>query len=135
MGPGQGWQSSVALDLADLGRVYRALPDACMGHLDHRWLASVSGRSGDTTLARSDHQLIAIRVPIARTVRGSSWWLSVASSGVSESRRRGGPLQLSPTSFRHTRSVSCNFAADCRRYGVQHHRYPLASILHHLPVR
>ena len=47
-------QSSVALDLADLGR---ALPDACVGHLDHRWLASVSGRSadgsGNTTLTRA----------------------------------------------------------------------------------
>src|SRR5258708_16371326 len=45
MGAGQGRQSPVDIDMADLGRLCRAVPDARMGHLDSRWLASIAKRS------------------------------------------------------------------------------------------
>src|SRR5262249_2493237 len=55
MGAGQGRQPSVVLDVADLGRLCRIVPDAGMGRLDHRWLAPVArrtaGRSGNAPLA------------------------------------------------------------------------------------
>jgi len=42
---GQGRKPSVDLDVADLGRFCRAVPNARMGHLDSRWLASNAKRS------------------------------------------------------------------------------------------
>ena len=42
---GQGREPSVDLDVADLGRFCRAVPNARMGHLDSRWLASNAKRS------------------------------------------------------------------------------------------
>jgi hypothetical protein len=45
MGAGQGRQSPVDIDMADLGRLCRAVLDARMGHLDSRWLASIAKRS------------------------------------------------------------------------------------------
>src|SRR5262249_54562544 len=47
MGTGQGREPSVDLDVADLGRLCRAVPDAAMGHLDRRWLAPVAKRAAD----------------------------------------------------------------------------------------
>src|SRR5215469_11273184 len=45
MGAGKGRQPPVDIDMADLGRLCRAVPDARMGHLDSRWLASIAKRS------------------------------------------------------------------------------------------
>jgi hypothetical protein len=47
LGAGQGREQSVALDVADLGRLCRTVPDAGMGHLDRRWLAPVAKRADD----------------------------------------------------------------------------------------
>jgi uncharacterized membrane protein YphA (DoxX/SURF4 family) len=47
MGTGQGRKPSVDLDVADLGRFCRAVPDAGMGHLDRRWLTPVAKRAAD----------------------------------------------------------------------------------------
>jgi hypothetical protein len=45
VGIGQGWQPPVDLDVANVGRLCRAVPDAGMGHLDCRWLAPVTKRA------------------------------------------------------------------------------------------
>src|SRR6266478_2150968 len=47
MGTGQGRQPSVDLDVADVGRICRAVPDAGMGHLDRRRLARITQRAAD----------------------------------------------------------------------------------------
>jgi uncharacterized membrane protein YphA (DoxX/SURF4 family) len=49
MGTGQGRQPPLDIDVANLGRFCRPVPDAGMGHLDCRWLASVAKRTGAQT--------------------------------------------------------------------------------------
>src|SRR5262249_27688469 len=55
MGAGQGRQPSMDLDVANVGRFCRAVPDAEMGHLDRRRLAPVGKPRGpgNATLART----------------------------------------------------------------------------------
>src|SRR5258708_9931232 len=59
MGIGEDRQPFVALDLADLGRLCRVVPDAGMGQLDRRWLAR-AGKPG-----------LAMRAPMPRRRRPS----------------------------------------------------------------
>src|SRR6266446_2446052 len=68
MGTGQGRQPSVDLDVANLGRFCRAGPDAGMGRLDSRWLASIAkrstDRSSDEALATEDTVHMSIATPM-----------------------------------------------------------------------
>src|SRR5260370_30843864 len=45
MATAQGRPPPEDIHMADLGRLRRAVPDARMGHLDSRWLASIAKRS------------------------------------------------------------------------------------------
>src|SRR6516165_3892393 len=74
---GQGREPSVDLDVADLGRFCRAVPNARMGHLDSRWLASnakrsSTDRSGSLGTGDKIHMSIA---PPTIDIQGRKSWL------------------------------------------------------------
>src|SRR5262249_15501103 len=77
MGTGQGREPSVDLDVADLGRFCRAVPDAGMGHLDRRWLAPVAkgaaDRSSDERLIMEDVVPSLISITPIDTTGATSW--------------------------------------------------------------
>src|SRR5262249_44721534 len=70
-GTGQGRQPSLDLDVANVGRFCRAVLDAGMGHLDHRWLAPVARRlvtrSGNEALVMKD--AVHMPIPICQAIQ------------------------------------------------------------------
>src|SRR5262249_47045678 len=79
MGIGQSRQSSVDLDVANVGRFCRAVPDARLGHLDCRWVASVAkraaDRSGNEPLVMEDTTHMPISTRPIDTTGATSWLL------------------------------------------------------------
>ena len=61
---GQGREPSVDLDVADLGRFCRTVPDAGLGYLDCRRLAPVAKRAADQTSNKPLVMGDAVHMPI-----------------------------------------------------------------------
>ena len=79
MGIGQGRQPPVDLDVANVGRFCRAVPDAGMGHLDRRWLAPVAkravGQTRNEPLVMGDAVHMPIPYPPSDTTGAMLWLL------------------------------------------------------------